>query len=252
MPIDQMGSRLQRMKRSVLTFANIAQRVYPTRKAWLVTLTYAEHQGWSPEDVSGALRLMRKWCDRQGVRMVFAWSMELTKRGRPHYHIVLWLPRHLECPKWDTRGWWTKGMSNRKLAKFAPGYIAKYISKGLRDVAENGHGERGWDAENQVAYGLPRKARMHGQGGLKGADLDELRWWLMPRWMRETVKWMGTARRTIGGWICKQTGEIFPTPWEVSFSNGRAWFRKKSPQSLKLPDRTPTNAVPNWSNCATC
>lgn len=239
------------MQRSVLTFANIAQRVYPTRKAWLVTLTYRDDLMWKPEDVRKAINAMRAWCDRQGVRMVFTWTMELTKRGRPHYHIVVWLPRHLQCPKWDKRGWWCQGMTNVVRAKFAPGYIAKYLSKGVASIKHEGAAERGWDQDNGVARGLPRGARMHGNGGLQGTDRTELRWWLLPRWIREEIKWMGEARRAKGGWICKTTGEFFPTPFEVIFSRGMAWFRRKSPELCKSPVATLPNEAANQCSYAT-
>lgn len=238
------------MQRSVLTFANIAQRVYPTRKAWMVTLTYRENQMWAAEDVRKAINAMRAWCDRLNVRMVFTWTMELTERGRPHYHVVIWLPRHLECPKWDRRGWWTQGMSNTIKARYAPGYIAKYISKGIASI-EAGNGEGSWDEENVVARGLPRGARMHGNGGLQGVSRVELRWWLLPRWVRETIKWMGEARRIKGGWLCKLTGEILETPFEVVFSHGTAWFRRKSPECLQLPEKTRLNVAANSCTYAT-
>lgn len=221
-PIDRQASRLKKMQRSVLTFANIAQRVYPMRKAWMVTLTYRENRMWRREHVADALRLFRKWCDKAGTTMVYAWVMELTKQGRPHYHIVLWLPTGLQCPFFDGHGWWQHGSSNTIPAKFAPGYLAKYVSKGVNQ----------WDADKPVA--LPRGARMHGTGGLRGVDLDELRYWLMPRWVREQLEYMGQARRMKGGWICKTSGEMFPTPFEVIFSHGMAWCRRKS-QALCMP-----------------
>lgn len=219
------------MQRRTLTFANIVQRVYPVRRAWMVTLTYREDGQWRPEHVADLVRSMRKWCQRQGTDFVYEWVAEVTKRGRPHYHLVVWLPRRLSCPKVDKAGWWPHGMSQREQARFAPGYLAKYVSKGVDQWGDDGDVKR-----------LPRGARMHGSGGLRGAPQVELRWWMLPRWMRESVKWMGEARRIKGGWLCTQTGEFFPTPFEVMFSKGVCWFRRKCEESSPSP-RSPRESA---------
>lgn len=210
------------MQRRILTFANIVQRLFPLRKAWMVTLTFAPEVKWSAEQITRCVNAYRAWCDRQGVECLFEWVMEPHKSGLPHYHLCVWLPRHLQVPKFDTRGWWPHGMTQRLQARFAPGYLAKYVAKGT--VA--------WET---LDIPPPKGARIHGTGGLKGQGLIELRWWLLPRWMRESVEWMGQARRVKGGWQCKQTGEFFPTPYEVMFTRGIAWFRRKSVEFSPSP-----------------
>jgi hypothetical protein len=140
--------------------------------------------------------------------MRFVWVQEFTKRGRPHYHVLLWLPLGITLPKPDKRGWWPFGMTKIEWARNAIGYIAKYASKG--------------DSLHLPAKG----ARMHGNGGVTGDALLEQRWWKLPRWARETVAPADKCkRRKGGGLLLPDTGEVLSSPWMVLFSGGNVYLR---------------------------
>lgn len=107
--IDPVESRLKRMKRRVLTGARLHQEQQPRFKAAMLTLTYREDGEWQPRHVSELLACVRKWVERRGVRFRYVWVLELTKAGRPHYHVLIWLPRGLTLPKPGKQGWWVHG-----------------------------------------------------------------------------------------------------------------------------------------------
>jgi len=138
------------------------------------------------------------------------WVQEFTKRGKPHYHVLLWLPYGVSLPKPDKRGWWPHGMTKIEWTRNAIGYIAKYASKA--------------DSLCKPARG----ARMHGSGGLDGAALLEARWWKLPGWLRPQVSIAERClRRVGGGFYSSITGEIFTSPWEIYFKGGRIFIREK-------------------------
>ncbi len=208
-------TRLKRLKFSVLTAARLHVRQKPKWKVAMLTLTYAPDRKWGPNQVSGCLRHIRQYLKRKGVAVRHVWVMEYTKRGRPHYHVLLWLPLGLTLPKPDKRGWWPYGMTKIEWAKNAVGYIAKYASKG--------------DSLTQPEKG----ARMHGNGGVTGDSLLEQRWWKLPSWVRDpegkhrVVPADRVARRKGGGLIVPATGEVILSPWEVIFKGGRVFIQMK-------------------------
>ena len=77
----------------------------------MVTLTYREDVEWSPRQVSGYLKCVREWARRKDIFIHYVWVLELTKRGRPHYHVLFWLPKGVSMPKADKQGWWKHGMT---------------------------------------------------------------------------------------------------------------------------------------------
>jgi len=146
--------------------------------------------------------------------MRFVWVQEFTKRGRPHYHLLLWLPLGLTIPKPDKQGWWPCGMTKIEWARNAVGYIAKYASKG--------------DSLVQPAKG----ARMHGNGGLTGDALVEQRWWKLPGWLRHDVKPSDRVRRALpgagGGFVHPDSGEVYRSPWVVFFKHGSVFLERRA------------------------
>lgn len=150
------------MRRSVLTRARIAadRLRMPCR---MVTLTYRADT-WQAGDISEYLHRLRSWHARRRVRSwAYVWTAELTKRGRIHYHLLIWTP--LLLPKPDLQGHWPHGLTRVEMARSPAGYIAKYTSKGT------------------AARAFPPGARIH--GARLPAPLRRLASWrLAPAWQR--------------------------------------------------------------------
>lgn len=169
----------------------------------MVTTTYRPDVSWDRLHITQAVKTMREWLRRRGVKARYVWVQELTKRGRPHYHILVWLPFGVRLPMFDAAGWWPHGHTRMEWARNAVGYLAKYASKG--------------DSQGKFAQG----ARLHGNGGLTGEALLEQRWWAKPAWLRDRVTWADVVRRKPGGgWVDADTGEVFRSPWRVVFEGG--------------------------------
>lgn len=180
----------------------------------MLTLTYKPEVDWAPGQVSTVVRHIRQYLRRKGIEMRFVWVQEFTKKGRPHYHMLLWLPLGVTLPKPDKRGWWPCGMTKIEWARNAVGYIAKYASKG--------------DSLAQPAKG----ARMHGNGGLTDEALLEQRWWKLPDWVRHKAIPAERVRRapvgTGGGFLNPESGEVYKSPWVVFFKGGYVFIERRA------------------------
>jgi hypothetical protein len=205
--LDPGETRLQRMRRRVLTGARLHVSQVLKWRAAMFTLTYHPEVDWDKRHISECLRLVRKWLKSRGTGCRYVWVMETTKAGKPHYHVVIWLPWGVKVPKLDSSGWWPWGMTRMEWARCAVGYVSKYVSKG------------------QEGAKLPKGARMYGVGGLEGEALDESRWWILPGWLRGLVSVGEKIRpRPGGGWVNHDTGEFFSSPWRVLFRRGAVFL----------------------------
>jgi hypothetical protein len=212
--VDREATRLKRLRCSVLTAARLQVQQRPRWKVAMLTLTYRPDVDWCAGQISTLVRHVRQYLRRKGVEMRHVWVQEFTKKGRPHYHMLIWLPLGITLPKPDKRGWWPWGMTKVEWARNAVGYIAKYASKA--------------DGLFKPAKG----ARMHGNGGLDGEALIEQRWWKLPGWLRHQVKPSDGVRRAVagtgGGFVDPETGEVFRSPWVVFFKNGAVYIERRS------------------------
>jgi hypothetical protein len=198
--------RLKRMRRRVLTGARLHGAQVSKWRSAMLTMTYRPDVVWDGRHISECFRHIRQWLKRRFVRCRYVWVLETTKAGKPHYHIVIWLPWGCKLPKLDQAGWWPHGMTRMEWAHQAVGYIAKYVSKGQENA------------------NLPFRARMYGVGGLEGEALNEARWWALPTWLREQVEQNQQIRRRHGGgWIDLDSSEFFKSPWRVIFQGGSVW-----------------------------
>lgn len=211
--IEREKARLKRLKCSVLTAARLHVQQKGRWKVAMVTCTYAPVHEWAPNQMSDLVRHIRQYLGRKGVEMRHVWVLEFTKKGRPHYHLLLWLPAGLTLPKPDKRRWWPYGMTKIEWARNAVGYIAKYASKG--------------DSLHPPARG----ARMHGNGGVTGDALLEQRWWKLPGWLRDDVVPSDRVRRaatgTGGGFVSPESGEVYRSPWVVLFLRGQVYIQRR-------------------------
>jgi hypothetical protein len=206
---EQAAMRVTRMRKNVITSARLhveAGRTGGFRGRWaMLTLTYREDVRWIANQVASLLDHLRKYATRAGFVARYVWVLELTKRLRPHYHVLVWLPKGRSLPKPDKQGWWPHGMTKIEWAKNAVGYLAKYASKA--------------DPESQIA--MPKGARLSGVGGLVKEQRIELRWWKSPLWVREVFSSIcDLGKPPGGGWVNRETGEFLPSPWRCFFFGG--------------------------------
>lgn len=195
--------RIDRMKRKVMAAGDV-HRATAEREmlvAWLITLTYAPGRRWRARHVSDYLRELREW--RRDLRYLWVAELQTKRMARSgesaaeclHYHLVVWLPRGVRPPKPDASGMWPHGLTQREIARQPIGYLMKYCSKG---------------SSNDT---LPRGARLCGAGGLERGGRLVVRWWLLPRYVRDQCEALDNVhRRRGGGWVSHSTGQYWP-PW---------------------------------------
>lgn len=164
----------------------------------MVTLTYARDGMFQALHVKELLDHYRKWFKRNAKEALipefhYVWVMEMMEMGRPHYHMVMWLPNGVKPPLPDDQGWWKHGMTNAKFAYSPVGYLAKYASK----------------QESKSGRHLPKGARLWGYGGLKMVERGPVAFALTPRWVKRLahhtshpVKRVYTHVEKILKWTC--------------------------------------------------
>lgn len=191
--------RLRRVRQRVRAFVDLAgdrgvEGSVPGRWA-MVTLTYAEVNGWSPDDISTYLDCLRHWAGRRGFKLAYVWVAELQERGAVHYHVLAKLPKGITIPMPDKSGMWGHGISKVEwVRKTGKGYLAKYTSK-----------------ETQKRGAFPRGCRLCGAGGLPAWARQWWTWLLSPQYVRKETTPADNVRRTRGGWRC--AWGFIPTPW---------------------------------------
>lgn len=208
-PEMQRKARLLRTRKNVITGARLAVHEATRggfRGRWaMLTLTYREDVRWVAKQLAALTNHLRMYAARCGFVARYVWCLELTQRGRPHYHLLVWLPKGRTLPKPDKQGWWPHGMTKIEWARNAVGYLAKYASKGIEDAL--------WCL-------IPKGARMCGNGGLSKDSKTEMRWWNLPTWVREVFTEISDVRRAKGGFVNRPTGEFLASPYRVAFIGG--------------------------------
>lgn len=126
--------RVGRVRRRLLSSASVIEdelQVEGVRyRAALVTATYRSDGAWGPRQITAALKCVKEWARLRRIWVRYVWRLEFGElHGRPHYHVVVWLPRGITMPLWDRQGWWPHGMTNARWARRPVGYIAKYAAK---------------------------------------------------------------------------------------------------------------------------
>lgn len=207
--------RLKRLRRTILNTARCLEaRPDAPHYDWvMVTLTYAPCFTWDPKHISGFIQSVRTYlrANYAITKLHYCWVMELQKRGAPHYHLLLRLPRSVRIPKPDKAGWWFLGMTQVEKARHAIGYLAKYCSKGDATTAKQ----------------IPKGARLHGASQLDNEEGAFRRWWNLPVWVREAIGFVTHVTRCAGGVIVNKTGLFLACPFEVQPSNGHVLIMLK-------------------------
>lgn len=203
--------RVKRLKRSVWASGHL-HGIADTGKRpplpWFVTLTYAEANAWRAEHVSDAIRRYRKWCKSVGAPCRYTWVAEIqpkrlerTGEAVVHYHMLAWLPRGVNMPKWDrSRGrraaFWSHGMTNTQKAKAGVGYLMKYLSK-LGELTR-----------------FPKGLRLYGIGGLNQQSRTVRAWFNLPEWVK-AAHGVGDVQRVKSRYLVRATGELLEPAFEV-------------------------------------
>lgn len=205
------------MRQNVVTSARLIEEEHQKWKKVFITLTYRPGAAYSPRQISSYLRSVREWLRRRRISCHYVWVMELTRAGKPHYHVIFWLPWQIKLPKPDT-GQWNHGSSQIQLARNPVSYLAKYASK-LQAV--------GFTATDLRP---PKGARISGNGGLSVGGRIQLRWWLSPAWLKHLAPIGSNVRRTVSGYLCTyddETIEFFPSPYRVDCERTGIWLSLK-------------------------
>lgn len=193
--------RFRRMRRCVIGHADAVREVPGFRsQGIMVTLTYREDESWNRKQVSRYITAVRNWLARRGVQLRYEWVIELTRRGRPHYHVLFWVPHGVRIPKPDLSGQWGHGLSKIELARKPVGYLVKYATKGT-------------DGD------LPKGGRLFGCGGEPAARFVAHRRGL-PSWLDQAaLPDSRLVRVPFVGWVERETGAVHRSPY--SFVWGR-------------------------------
>ena len=204
--LDRHAARVKRMRKSILGAAaqHVLQCAKPgfRRGRWaMLTLTYRNDGEWEPSQVRTLLKHVRQWMQRRGFGMRVVWCLELTKRLRPHYHVLVYVPRGLSVPKPDKRGWWPWGMTQIITCRNAVGYVAKYASK----------------ASPEMVAAIPKGARTYGVGGLTLEGARIVRWSKAPSFVQKAMGRAADIRKVVGGYVDACNGVFLRSPWHVHF-----------------------------------
>lgn len=222
--LDSHQIRCKRLYRAVKTSARLHEEEMQADKtrfrSWFITLTYRPGVAWEPLHITKAIKSVRAWCDRLGVRFRYVWVAEVQERRQAregghclHYHLLVFLPVHLQLPKFDKRGWWPHVLTQTVKANKPVAYMAKYASKG-----------------SQAGF-FPKGARLHGCGGLFLDARLQRSWWLCPAYIRDY--WPDYAckpqRAQGGGWIAKAIGEWIPSAYRIVSYNPLVVVKRSFP-----------------------
>lgn len=210
--VDPKQGRCRRLARAVKWAAHLHSQPAPGRRPQrcaMVTLTYAQVDGWSPAHMTAFCGRVREWFRRLGHQFRYVWVAELQKRGAVHYHMLVWLPKGVNLPKPDKRGWWPHGMTQVVQARKPVGYMVKYASK--------------FDSKSA----FPRGLRAHGSGGFDTFGKQVRHWWSLPGWLRSQVGVGDKVQRMDGGGFHHvKTGTVVASPWRFCFTDGTGHVRE--------------------------
>ncbi|MEJ2790628.1 MULTISPECIES: adhesin [unclassified Pseudoxanthomonas] len=199
-------------------------RASPYRVA-MITLTYRQDGMWAADQLPTLLDHYRKWFKRNAKHCAipechYVWVMEMTAIGRPHYHIVMWMPKGIKPPMPDKQGWWPHGSTQAIFAHSPVGYLAKYASK----------------QESKSGRHMPKGARLWGYGGLKMVERGPVAYALAPRWVKKFAhhdshpvkrvyeRTERVLRRVIGVWEDWQEKVIRKSGWFLTRGESRGYW----------------------------
>lgn len=204
--IDNLKMRCSRLRKNLGVSAKLLSQ--SSYRCWMLTLTYADAEGWKPSHIRDCLTRLRNWLKRQyrvGLRYLWVMETQARKSGAqigkvaPHYHLVVWLPHQVDRDdlKLDDRGYWPHGLTNAVQARAPVRYVMKYASK----------------FDNAGAF--PKGARCYGVGGLD-SDARRCRWWInLPSFVQGRASIHCRWTRAVGGGWTAPDGQRWPSEWAL-------------------------------------
>lgn len=201
--------RAKRMKRCIRAASDAARDRHTAGgrryKCLMVTLTYRDDVHWEPSHIRSFMKLITQRARRHGWDLSYQWVVELTKRNRPHYHVLLWARHDFFLAAPDTNGDWPHGLTNVEPER-SRGKGANYITKLSAYITKGEAGES-----------FPPHCRLFGVSRTDPGERLAAHRAGLPMWLSSQLQPGTTARReSFIGWVCRQTGEVFSTPWTVS------------------------------------
>lgn len=183
--IDTLTQR-KRLGRLRVSLLNTLQQCDKDAKrigyqGWFVTATYRNGVVWSPLHISHLMHRIRMWAKRvkyrhlgkqcKGFTLSGGWACELMQNGRPHYHIVLYVPIGLVLPKPDKQAWWRHGFTERTRIRYSgAAYLSKYLSKSTSKDKD-----------------IPKGCRLSAAFGLSTKGKRVRTHFTHPKWLREML-----------------------------------------------------------------
>lgn len=136
--IDNDKKRLWHMRERVTAWVDY---IPPGSEIWMITLTYDTlgtltkvPYDWKANDIREFNLRMR---EELGDNLLgYAWVLELTQKGVPHYHYLCVIKEGVKIPYPDENGIWIKGLTRIEKAR-TPFYILKYTGKEYQKDFEN-------------------------------------------------------------------------------------------------------------------
>jgi len=173
-----------------------------------ITLTYSDNIPWQVDQIKNYLKIVRSFLARKKIPFRYVWVVEATKKLRPHYHILVWLPYRVRIPKPDVSGHWNFGLSRIEQVRVsASAYIAKYISKMADNLAR--------------IYRPAPGARTFGAGGFGSTGRLAYSYLRLPSWAKKLHVSSATtkSKKISGGYYFYshdlQLSGFYPSPHHV-------------------------------------
>ena len=190
-------------------------------EAFLVSATGTTAVGRSPEEWRQVMRKYKQRLGRVGVSAV--WRVELQRRGAPHVHLLLWIPK--ELPKWRRviqEGWLecigATFQDDGEIVGLKPGefdhafqyeegvgagwvaYLASHTSKHKKE-------QLGWLGKQWGVWGQERfqRAEPLDTEGLDGVQLAKLKRGLR-RWQESRIRRQRDPGRFVRGMLDSTPG----------------------------------------------
>lgn len=204
--IDNLKMRCSRLRKNLGVSAKLLSE--SKGRCWMLTLTYADANGWKPTHIRDCLRHLRQWLWRSFKwRLRYLWVMETQDRKSgpqkgqfaPHYHPVIWVPHQVSQfdLRMDERGWWPHGLTNAVKAIAPVRYVMKYASK--------------FDSVGS----FPKGARCYGIGGLDQVGRSIRSWLNLPSFVQGRASIACNWRRSKGGGWQSPSGQWWPSEWAL-------------------------------------